>query len=101
MCHDKQWDVALAHDDNGNITAALPYLRGKKLGIRYIVQPQLTQYNGPWYRQGADHNYADMIADYVSTHRETLEKRAKELRERNKASRRPKPKKQEPEKKDA
>ena len=60
VCHDKQWDVALAHDDNGNITAALPYLRGKKLGIRYIVQPQLTQYNGPWYRQGADHNYADI-----------------------------------------
>lgn len=42
------------------------------------------------------YNYADMIADYVSTHRETLEKRAKDLRERNKAS-----KKQEPEKKDA
>ena len=60
VCHGKQWDVALAHDDNGNITAALPYLRGKKLGIRYIVQPQLTQYNGPWYRQGADHNYADI-----------------------------------------
>ena len=48
-----------------------------------------------------NYNYADMIADYVSTHRETLEKRAKDLRERNKASRRPKPKKQEPEKKDA
>ena len=60
VCHGKQWDVALAHDDSGNITAALPYLRGKKLGIRYIVQPQLTQYNGPWYRQGADHNYADI-----------------------------------------
>ena len=34
-----------------------------------------------------NYNYADKIADY--------------LRERNKASRRPKPKKQEPEKKDA
>ena len=41
-------------------------------------------------------DYNALIADYVSTHRETLEKRAKELRERNKAS-----KKQEPEKKDA
>ncbi len=46
-------------------------------------------------------DYSALIADYVSTHRETLEKRAKELRERNKASRKPKPKKQEQEKKDA
>ena len=60
VCHGKQWDVALAHDDEGNITAALPYLWGTKLGVRYIVQPQLTQYNGPWYRTGADHNYADI-----------------------------------------
>ena len=48
-----------------------------------------------------DYNYADMIADYVATHREALEKRAKDLGERNKASKRPKPKKQEPEEKDA
>ena len=60
VCHGKRWDVALAHDDEGNITAAMPYLWGSKLGIRYIVQPQLTQYNGPWYRQGADRNYADI-----------------------------------------
>lgn len=46
-------------------------------------------------------DYNALIADYVSTHRETLEKRAKDLRERNKASRKTKPKKQEPEKKDA
>ena len=30
------------------------------MGLRYIVQPQLTQYNGPWYHPDADHNYADI-----------------------------------------
>jgi len=60
VCHGKQWDVALAHDDNGNIIGALPYLIGSKLGLRYILQPQLTQYNGPWYTADADREYADI-----------------------------------------
>lgn len=54
VCHGKQWDVALAYDNHGNITGALPYLLGKKLGLRYVLQPQLTQYNGPWLRPGTD-----------------------------------------------
>ena len=60
VCHGKQWDVALAHNDEGGIIGAMPYLIGSKVGLRYIVQPQLTQYNGPWYRPGADYNYADI-----------------------------------------
>ncbi len=54
MCHGKQWDVALLRDSQGNITAAMPYLIGSKLGLRFVLQPQLTQYNGPWFRTGAD-----------------------------------------------
>ena len=54
VCHGKRWDVALAHDNDRNIIGAMPYLIGSRLGLRYIVQPQLTQYNGPWYR--SDHN---------------------------------------------
>lgn len=54
VCHGKRWDVALAHDASGNVTGALPYLYGAKLGLRYIVQPQLTQYNGPWYKEGEE-----------------------------------------------
>jgi hypothetical protein len=50
VCHDKHWDVALAHNDDGGIIGAMPYLIGSKAGLRYIVQPQLTQYNGPWYK---------------------------------------------------
>ena len=54
VCSGKQWDVALARDTQGHITAAMPYLIGSKMGLRYVLQPQLTQYNGPWYRPDAD-----------------------------------------------
>lgn len=50
VCADKQWDVLLATDKGGAIVAALPYLIGSKLGLRYVVQPQLTQSGGPWFR---------------------------------------------------
>ena len=53
VCVGKQWNVALAFAKDGSVTGALPYLIGSKFGLRYVVQPQLTQYNGPWY------NYPD------------------------------------------
>lgn len=54
VCAGKRWDVILVRDEHGAIVAALPYLIGSKFGLRYILQPQLTQYNGPWYRPGTD-----------------------------------------------
>lgn len=54
VCQGKHWDVALAYDQAGRIVAALPYLLGTRLGLRYVLQPQLTQYNGPWFRPEAD-----------------------------------------------
>ncbi len=39
------WNVALSTDDNG-IIAALPYFYKVKHGIKYIVQPPLTQHCG-------------------------------------------------------
>ena len=42
VCAGKRWDVLLSERD-GVIEGALPYLIGKKLGLRYILQPQLTQ----------------------------------------------------------
>lgn len=50
VCHGKEWDVALCEEPDGTITGAMPYLIGRKLGMRYVLQPQLTQYCGPWYR---------------------------------------------------
>ncbi len=54
VCCGKQWDVILLRNEQGAVSAALPYLIGSKLGLRYILQPQLTQYNGPWYRPGTN-----------------------------------------------
>ncbi len=48
VCYGKQWDVLLAERDGGRVVAALPYLYGKKLGLRYVLPAQMTQYNGPW-----------------------------------------------------
>lgn len=53
VSHGKRWDVALAYAKDGSIAGALPYLIGEKLGMRYILQPQLTPYNGPWYNYNA------------------------------------------------
>ena len=47
VCHGKQWDVLLSEHDN-RIVGALPYLHGRKFGLRYVLQPQLTQFSGPW-----------------------------------------------------
>lgn len=48
VCQGKAWDVALAYDGD-RLSAVLPYLYGRKLGMTYILQPQLTQYGGPLY----------------------------------------------------
>ena len=50
VCEDKQWDVLL-YENNGTIMGAMPFLYGKKFGIKYILQPQLTPWSGPWLRQ--------------------------------------------------
>ncbi len=47
-CHGKEWDVALV-EKGGRIDAALPYLLRRRAGLRYVLQPQLTPYNGPYY----------------------------------------------------
>lgn len=49
VCEGKQWDVILSENKQGEIKGAMPYLIGSKLGLRYVLQPQLTQFNGPWY----------------------------------------------------
>lgn len=46
----KQWNVILAYDKLGNIQAAMPYLYGRKLWIKYVLTPQLTQYTGVWIK---------------------------------------------------
>ena len=73
VCAGKQWDVALATDDSGRLLAALPYLIRKRFGMSYILQPQLTQFSGPWFCTPADmserrrtdfeHNACNLLID--------------------------------------
>lgn len=50
VCEGKQWDVLLSYDKQGNIRGAMPILMGCRLGMRFILPAQLTQFSGPWYR---------------------------------------------------
>ena len=49
VCYGKQWSVLLSEQANGFIDGALPFLIGSKMGLHYVLQPELTQYNGPWF----------------------------------------------------
>lgn len=59
VCAGKQWDVLLSYDTTGEIRAALPYLTGKRLGMRYIIMPQQTQIGGVWLRPDIRGSHAD------------------------------------------
>lgn len=50
VCAGKQWDVLFSSDEAGEVRAAMPYLIGKRLGMRYILMPQQTQIGGIWLR---------------------------------------------------
>jgi len=50
LCAGKQWDVLFVKDENDMIIATMPFLIGKKFGLRYIVQPLLAQTNGVWIK---------------------------------------------------
>lgn len=47
VCLGKRWDVLLV-EENGSVVGAMPFLYGTKLGLKYILQPQLTPWCGPW-----------------------------------------------------
>ncbi len=52
VCAGKGWDVLLyIHPRTEQILAALPYLTGKRLKMRYILMPQQTQIGGIWIDQ--------------------------------------------------
>lgn len=53
VCQGKEWDVLLATDGDRPL-AAMPCLIRRRFGMRYIIQPQLTQFSGPVFFQPAD-----------------------------------------------
>ena len=50
VCAGKQWDVMLCKNEKtGVILAAMPYMLRKRLRMRYILMPQMTQTGGIWF----------------------------------------------------
>ncbi|MFN5622175.1 MAG: GNAT family N-acetyltransferase [Flavobacteriales bacterium] len=49
VCPPHEWDVLL-YEEGGHIEAALPYQLSRKWGIRFVINPALTQGTGIWYR---------------------------------------------------
>lgn len=62
-CAGKQWDVLLYIDKNEKAIAALPYLWGSKLGLKYIIHPQETQLNGIWTLPTIEEELRERIYD--------------------------------------
>ena len=58
----KQWDVLLARNKHKDIDAVLPFVTGKKFGLKYIVMPQLTQYTGVWIKGKINENNAKRVS---------------------------------------
>lgn len=76
VCEGKEWDVALATDGDRPL-AALPYLIRRRFGMRYILQPQLTQFSGPMFffppdlserrRSDFEHSACEKIINQLKT----------------------------------
>lgn len=49
MCEGKRWDVFISKG-YGNLCGTMPFLYGRKFGLKYILQPQLTPWCGPWVK---------------------------------------------------
>jgi AraC-like DNA-binding protein len=53
VCGKDKWDAVLL-EENQQIVAAVPYHKKKRLGIRYFMQPKLTQYFDIWINPMAE-----------------------------------------------
>lgn len=60
VCAGKSWDVALAYQGD-TLTGVLPYLCNRRLGMTYILQPQLTQFSGPLFFYPQDCNESQRL----------------------------------------
>lgn len=58
----KQWEVLLAYGKHGGIEAVLPYLHGRKFGLRYALTPQLTQYTGVWLKPAEGETQSERLS---------------------------------------
>lgn len=75
VCAGKRWDVLLA-SSRGRIEGAVPFLYGRKWGLEYILQPQLTPWTGPWLHPELDAEGRRLALDTLA---EALRRRGKAL----------------------
>ena len=76
VCEGKEWDALLASDGDRTL-AALPCLIRHRAGMRYIIQPQLTQFSGPLFfppddlsprrRPDFEHNACRLLIEGLKT----------------------------------
>lgn len=72
VCGSKPWGVLLS-ERRGRIVGALPCLFGCKLGLRYVVPPELTPFSGPWLAgdldsEGRIETLSDLAAQVDALH---------------------------------
>ena len=71
VCRGKQWDVILAECD-GRVCGALPFLCGSRLGLRYVLQPQLTMFTGPWVAACSDDGVLGELMGRMAARRDAV-----------------------------
>ena len=69
LCEQHPLPLSLEEKEGDTVVGAMPYLIRRRLGFRFVLQPQLTQYNGPWY------NYAFLPEGYTESQRMEFEKK--------------------------
>ncbi|MDR1729494.1 MAG: GNAT family N-acetyltransferase [Prevotellaceae bacterium] len=78
VCAGRKWDVLFVRNATGKIIASMPFEFKKKWGLRYILQPMLTQTSGIWidYPEGQTENerlsYEKKICNNIISQLDTL-----------------------------
>ena len=65
VCKNKHWDVLLSKG-HGDVCGAMPFLYGKKFGLKYILLPQLTPWGGPWIDPTLDANTQHWVLEALA-----------------------------------
>lgn len=64
VCDGKSWETKV-WEENSGVLAAMPYLLRQRMGMRFIVMPQMTQLAGAWVSPTAN---PTTIADAIHQH---------------------------------
>lgn len=68
VCVGKHWEAKI-WEEKGEVIAAMPYLLRHRMGMRFVVMPQMTQLAGAWLASNAN---PETIADAIDSHLKSL-----------------------------